>query len=222
MAWRKFEDLSGKRFGRLTVLHRVETPPGRQVYFLCRCDCGTEKAVQAPKLKSGNTRSCGCYNSDCRVVHGHARSASKTSEYNIYHGMLARCYNIKSLHYPTYGAAGVDVCERWRNSFEAFLEDMGPRPSKYHSIDRIDNSRGYSPDNCRWAESVTQMNNRKINHRVTFRGKTMTIAEWSKYLGIADTTIHTRLSRGWSVEEALGLAPNRALKRVNRISDFQI
>jgi hypothetical protein len=164
----KLKDLTSQRFGRLVVLREA----GRDVHgcavWLCRCDCGgPEKRVRAPNLKSGRTRSCGCLLSEARrsgrqnLRHGR----SKTTEYIIWLGMRARCYNVKGRPFKWYGGRGITVCERWRYSFENFFADMGPRPSPEHSIDRIDNDGNYEPGNCRWALWSVQVQNRPASYR---------------------------------------------------------
>lgn len=132
-------------------------------------------------------------------VHGESRSV----EYGIWQGMLERCYRPGSQAYANYGGRGITVCDRWRSSFEAFLADMGRRPSPDHSVDRKDNDGPYSPDNCRWATQVEQANNTRANHLVTAHGRTQTIAQWARELGIGWNAIGERLKAGWSPEEAV-------------------
>jgi hypothetical protein len=134
-----------------------------------------------------------------RTTHG----ASYTPEYDIWSGMKARCHTKSHKQYADYGGRGIRVCEGWRASFAAFLRDMGPRPTTEHSLDRIDNDRGYEPGNVRWATDVDQTNNQRTNRKLTHNGETHTLAEWGKRLGIRAGAIQLRLHRGWSVEEAL-------------------
>jgi len=122
--------------------------------------------------------------------------------------MIQRCHNQNDSRYSRYGGRGISVCERWRDSFEAFFKDMGRRPSPQHSIDRIDNEKGYSPENCRWASRKEQARNTRESRILTLGGKSMTIAEWAEVTGIPAHTIHSRLSRGQSVTDAL-TKPNR-------------
>lgn len=117
--------------------------------------------------------------------------------------MKARCENENDPKYPRYGARGITVCDRWRNSFENFFADMGPRPSKLHTIDRKDNDLGYSPNNCRWATKKEQQRNMSRNHKLTVRGETKTIAEWAEIQELNPGTIHGRLRRGLSDEAAV-------------------
>lgn len=161
-------DLTGQRFGRLTLLRDTGVRVGKgSVVWLCRCDCGAETRVRAAILRYGTTRSCGCLNRDSarerigqlRRTHGHTAGPRRTPEYRTWCLMIRRCENARSRSYPYYGARGIAVCPRWRASFEAFFADMGPKPSPDHTIDRLDNEKGYEPANCRWATWAEQFAN---------------------------------------------------------------
>jgi hypothetical protein len=117
--------------------------------------------------------------------------------------MIQRCHNPKHAAYGMYGGRGISVCPPWENSFQEFFKDMGQRPSPQHWLDRIDNSKGYSPENCRWAIAKEQARNRRDNRTLTLDGKSMTMAGWSEFTGIAACTIRMRLERGWSLADAL-------------------
>jgi hypothetical protein len=161
-------DLTGMRFGRYVVLHRHGTS-WRPVKWVCRCDCGTVKPVGAIGLKSGGSKSCGCLQKELLAKrstgqrHTRTHGMNGTPEYRAWDSMLTRCNNPKSKPYPRYGGRGIKVCDRWRK-FENFLADMGPRPSKDLSLDRIDNDGNYEPGNCRWA-TIKEQNNNKSNCR---------------------------------------------------------
>jgi hypothetical protein len=191
-------DLTGQRFGRWLIVERGSSL-GHRVRWLCRCDCGNTGLITSHNLKSGRSRSCGCLRTDTITTHG----LSKSPEFKTWTAMKARCYTKSNIGYPYYGGRGITVCDRWLHSFETFLADMGKKPDPDYSLDRIDSNGNYNPDNCRWAVRETQDNNRRSNHPLTFRGKTQTITQWAKEVGIPKTTILNRLNWGWPVEDAL-------------------
>lgn len=197
----RFQNLAGRRFDRLLVLRYAgksspsHGPP--RPLWLCRCDCGAERVVVAGHLRSGHTRSCGCR----QTIHG----GTDTPEHLAWSDIKARCCNPGHASYPDYGGRGITVCDRWRNSFPAFLEDVGPRPSPSHSVGRVNNDRGYEPGNVTWQTATEQMNNRRNSRRLTFRGETLTLSQWAARLGVSRSRIQNRLDRGWTVEEAFTL-----------------
>lgn len=200
------EDLSGQKFNRLLALSRCKlvSPKGRvYVAYLCVCDCGEQKTIRQAELYSGKTKSCGCLmrerTSQANTKHG----MFGTPVYSAWSSAIARCHNVNDKDYPKYGGRGITVCDRWRESFENFYADMGDKPSPQHSIDRVDNSLGYSSDNCRWATHTTQNNNRRSNQLLTYNGETKTAAEWSRQTGIKYTTLLRRMDKGWPAEDVL-------------------
>lgn len=203
-SWR-VRDRTGERFGRLVVTEYVGVGLNRQAVWRCRCDCGEVRDVLVRSLAAGATTSCGCYARERSTTHGlYSCSKGSTSrpEFSCWRAMIQRCLDQSSPAFEQYGGVGITVCDGWLN-FDVFLRDMGPRPSSDHSIDRIDNNKGYSPDNCRWATLIQQARNKKKVPLLTYQGLTMTAPEWSEKLGFARGTINDRLRRGWFVEKAL-------------------
>lgn len=207
-------DLIGQRFGRLLVLG--EASPRKMgdrmlVQWSCQCDCGESITVGRSNLRTGNTRSCGCLGREVanralskRTKHGQY----KTSEYKAWVSMRNRCLSPACASYPDYGGRGITVCDRRLNSFEAFIADMGPKPSPRQTLERINNECGYGPDNCRWATFKEQALNRRITRYVTFQGVSMplkTLAE--RHAVVQYVTLLARLRAGWPVEEAVLTPP---------------
>ena len=163
-------DLTGQRFGRLTVLHRDGSTSCRHAAWKCQCDCGEVRTICGKHLRSGNTKSCGCLNRELlseglATTHGMTRHGREAGVYGSWRSMRERCQNSNATHYAYYGGRGVTVCERWE-SFENFLADMGPRPEGL-SLDRINNEGNYEPGNCRWATRKQQAHNRRPATRRT-------------------------------------------------------
>ena len=201
-----FQDLTGKRFNMLVVMRLSEINKRHHCVWECLCDCGKTSLVETANLKSGNSKSCGCLVASklrtMRLTHGRSR----TSEYGAWSRMISRCYDDNLSDFHRYGGRGIVVCDRWRYSFQAFLDDMGPRPSASHSIDRYpDNNGNYEPSNCRWATKCQQARNRRTNKVIEFNGESKTICEWAEHFNLRYHFLYQRLFRGWAFEEAVGL-----------------
>lgn len=186
-------DRTGHVFGRWTALSRISG----QRKWLCRCECGTIRAVSTSHLRQGKSKSCGCLDKELASARAKTHGMSKTPEYGAWRNMRDRCSNPNTSHYECYGGRGISICDRWMNSFENFFEDMGPRPSPRHSIDRIDVNGNYEPANCRWATVVQQRRNTRVNRIVSYLGKEMCLAEAAELSGISKDTLSMRLRRGW-------------------------
>jgi hypothetical protein len=195
-------NIAGQRFGRLVAGESVKR--GSYWYVAVTCDCGTSKHVIHHHLVSGKTTSCGCLaretTSQRSKTHGESRL---TPEHALWIRMKQRCGNPNHSHYSYYGARGITVCQEWLDSYEAFLAHVGRRPSEKHSLERIENNGNYEPGNVKWATKTEQMNNRRTNHFVEWKGQRLTIAQWSRAIGVPFSTIKTRLKRGWTVERTL-------------------
>lgn len=197
-----------RRFGKLTVLSGAGVRNQKSL-VLCRCDCGREKIVYYKDLRSGNTRSCGCVQREKLGALNRTHGKTSTPEYAIWCAIIARCFNPNYKRFSGYGGRGITLCDRWRNSFEAFLSDMGTRPSPQHSIDRFpDNDGNYEPGNCRWATRREQSRNTRRTRMLTFRGQTKCLSDWAAELGVSYLMILKRLKRGWTIEMALSVPPN--------------
>jgi hypothetical protein len=201
----KFVDITGLKYGRLMVINAIRG--GHETKWMCVCDCGNNAIVTGGRLRSGDTRSCGCLRKETTAKKGHrnlkhGKSKDRTcSEYRIWTGMWRRCTNQNSGDWPGYGGRGITVCERWR-SFEVFFADMGCRPPGT-TLDRIDNNGNYEPGNCRWATKEEQNGNRRTSVILEYRGKRQSLSAWAREVGLHKSTISMRLRAGWSVEAAL-------------------
>lgn len=169
-------------------------------YWNCVCDCGNKIISNGSNLTSGSTKSCGCFKIDsvklAKTKHGHKSGGKGSVEYNAWRSMKSRCESDRPREFKHYKFRGIKVCDRWINSFENFLKDMGPKPSILHSIDRINNDGNYEPSNCRWATLIEQANNRSSSRFVTLNGERMSQFSASKKLGFHPSLISRRMSNG--------------------------
>lgn len=198
------KDFVGQRFGRLEVLKEridLKKPGSYHRVVECLCDCGNIKICFLNNLKQDLTHSCGCLHKEIKTIHGHYLD----SEYRIWKGMLDRCYNKDNASYHHYGGRGIGVSDEWKDSFETFFADMGPRPSLEHSIDRRDNDKGYSKENCRWATDIEQANNKSTNVFYTYKGETRTLSDWCRIFNLDYKNIRQRIYKGMLFEVAISL-----------------
>jgi len=177
----KRNDLTGQRFGKLTVRSRVGRNNQGEATWHCRCDCGGDTLVSTARLRNGNTKSCGCLTN---TTHG----MTGTKIYETWHSMKKRCNNPRN---KNYGERGISVCERWEK-FENFYEDMGDQPEGL-TIERIDNGGNYEPENCRWATQAEQTRNTRRSIRIKYKGEVKCVAEWSRIIGVPKNTLYRRL-----------------------------
>lgn len=200
----KFEDLTGQRFGKLTVLYRAPNGKGHNTRWHCMCDCGREHTVHAGHLKNGSITDCGCEKSWRTTVRNLKHGDSKTRLYNIWIKMRDRCKNSNNADWESYGGRGIKVCREWEESYAAFREwAMFNGYADKLSIDRINVDGDYCPENCRWTTNIVQGNNRRDNRRFQYKGMLITIRDASKISGLKYSTIKARLKYGWPIDKAI-------------------
>lgn len=189
-------ELTGVRFGDLTVIGPAERGTNGKSGRLwkCVCKCGKEVVQPTVDLTCDRVTGCGCRRRKHAMTH--------TPEYLAWRHIKSRCFRPTCPQYKFYGSRGITMCDRWRNSFVVFFADVGPRPSDKHSIDRIDNDGNYEPGNCRWATKAQQSRNTRQNVFVEFNGERLTLRDWSKRLGMGFGTFRTRVKK-WGVERAI-------------------
>ena len=201
---KRAKNLSGKKFQMITVLSFAGITTNRSACWNCICDCGKEFQATGSNLKK--QVSCGCEARKNKIISATTHGMTNTSEFNIWLGIRKRCRSKNDKYYSRYGGRGIDVCDSWFNSFEAFYADMGPRPQGL-SIDRVDNSKGYNPSNCRWASIRQQQRNKRSNNMVTHNGERLCLTEWSERTGIRKDTLRLRIFKyGWSINSALTIS----------------
>lgn len=204
-------DLTNKRSGKLTILYRVENDNNNNPKWFCRCDCGSTKIIYGSHLRSKETKSCGCL---IGVKHGQIRNTA----YTTWTAMKQRCYNVKAGEYKNYGGRGIKVCDEWLKSFATFLEDMGNKTSREHSIERIDNDGNYNKENCRWATWSEQALNKRMqkNNQLGIRG----IHETKNGKYTANIFINRKsqhLGTFNNLEDAITVRQEAARKRIKKL-----
>jgi hypothetical protein len=206
----KFESLVGRRFGKLKVVsYAGRVKNGRNTTWNCQCDCGKKAVAVGSSLKAAKVISCGCFRFSGKIAlrHGHSANGLRSPEYRTWQGILRRCTNPNEINYHRYGGRGIAICKRWENSFEAFLADVGKKPSSKHSIGRIDNDGDYKPGNVRWETAAQQNANTSRTRNFTIGKRTQNLASWVRESGLHPNTVRRRLNRGLSIEEALRPTP---------------
>ena len=213
----KLEDLTGREFGLLTVISRYIDESRNRPLWVCRCLCGGTAICLSENLRQGASTSCGCKKVKANKERGHG--FSKTPTYKIWKAMKERCYRPSAINFPDYGGRGISVCDRWKDSFQNFLADMGERPSKKHSIERKDNNGNYCKENCVWAQKIQQIRNRSNTLTLLCRGETRPIAEWAEISGVPYNIIRQRIHLlGWNAERAI-FTPQRPMRNWRKERD---
>lgn len=220
MDGRKAKDLTGQKFGRLTVVERsCNSNKDRNVYWICRCECGNYTVVQGRNLRNGKSKSCGCFMRDyakhAKTKHG----LHKSRLYRIWYDMKKRCYSKTESTYEHYGGRGITICSEWLNDFMSFYSwAMSNGYADNLTIDRIDVNGNYEPSNCRWATMKEQGNNKRTCIYLTHNNETHTLTEWAEITGLNPNTLYKRIRKGWSVEKALTepVKQRSAIKAVNK------
>lgn len=210
----EFEDLQGQKFNRL----RAEKPTYnkyRRKCWECVCECGNKAYVSSKDLKTGRIKSCGCLLKENRESGFYkTHNLSKTAIYKLYRGIKRRCYNSHEHNYCNYGGRGITMCEEWRNDFIQFYNwALENGYEKGLQIDRIDNNKGYSPENCRFSTAKEQANNRRSNIVIEYEGETQTLTQWCEQFNFNYDCIRQRIAKGWDVYKALFTK----VRKVNRI-----
>jgi hypothetical protein len=215
-----FVDWTGKIFGRLTIVRLVgEGNHTIKNRWNCICECGNEKILKEYNFLYGNTKSCGCLQKQRASESTFKHGASKSRNYILWSHIKDRCYNPNSQYYHIYGGKGITLYKEWYDSFETFTHYIGERPTKEHSLDRIDSNKNYEPDNVRWATPTEQANNTSQNHNLTYNNVTQSIAMWERELGFSAGTLKARINMlKWSVEKAI----ETPVRKNNRTNNQQI
>lgn len=206
---RNYKDITGYVFGKLVAIsfERINN----KTMWLCQCGCGNKVKIELSTLQRHKI-DCGCGFTERSTQFSFKHGLTNTPEYYAYNGMKCRCLDINN---SNYGGRGITVCDRWLDSFENFYSDMGARPTKSHSLDRIDVNGNYEPSNCRWATAKEQANNRTNNKYIEYKGCKKTHAEWATFLGIPPQLIYHRVKLGMPLDKVLSITDGRYKKTFN-------
>jgi hypothetical protein len=218
------KDITGQKFGRLTVLKREGKNISQQATWRCLCECGKETVQAGSTLRAGKVVSCGCYGIEARRAKTQTHGLSHTPIYNYYHSMLSRMAE-GHRGSENYHGRGIRICDRWIKSFEHFIEDMLPKleearrliPDKVLTLERRDVNGWYTPDNCYFATMMVQNNNKRNNVRIEHAGQIQTSAQWARSAGMSLEAFRARKNLGWSMEEILS-TPVRSYGKKNKTS----
>lgn len=200
----RFIDCTGKKFGRLRVVSYAGRRVGGSIWN-CICKCGVETITAGGKLRGKLTKSCGCLSREKILATLTTHGRSGTPEYAIYKTMKGRCLTKTNRQYADYGGRGITICDRWNDSFENFIKDMGNRPHAKMTLERRDNEKGYCPENCYWSTKIQQARNKRSNILLTINGKTQCLSAWAEECGIKYGTFQRRIAIGMNPELAISL-----------------
>lgn len=209
------KDVTGQRFGRLVALRPVDRSSDGKIMWLCRCDCGNLTTVRSTHLAAGKTLSCRCLANELARQRETTHGLRNHRVYSIWHHALDRCINPNDAAYPDYGGRGITMLDEWRRDFQAFYDYVTRLPHYEEldrTLDRIDNSLGYQPNNLRWATPVEQSRNRRYNRLLTFDGRTQCLSAWAEEARMPISRLTQRLRLGWPLEKALN-TPKRGMPR---------
>jgi hypothetical protein len=205
MQSKPYIDLTGNRYGRLIVTS-LHGKIGRYWHWNCQCDCGQFKAIPAPSLRNGCSKSCGCLRDEVRnrpKTHGGKTGGVMKRAYRAWRAAKNRCYYSGNAAYKHYGERGIVMCDRWKNDFAAFLEDMGEPEDQTLELDRIDSNGNYEPGNCRWATRAEQLRNFSRNIVVEHNGQRMVLKDYCALMGVSYGAVNHRRKAGQSPKDAV-------------------
>ncbi len=200
---KKIDIKLGDTYGKLTILNEVFNHRERK--FLCKCECGEKKVIFLSSLRTGKTTSCGCVGKEALKIatlkHGHNRRGNPSKTYTTWGSMISRCKDNKRKDYGRYGGRGIKVCKRWEK-FKNFLADMGEKPKEL-TLERVDNNKGYSLNNCKWATVDEQANNKRNNILISYKGKTQNATQWANELNIDREILYDRKKAGFTDKQII-------------------